>query len=436
MKKDILILILFLFLAPTLYSQAPQSIPYQAVVRNTDGSMMAEAAMTITFKIHDNTATGTVVYEENHTATTNAQGLISLNVGNGVVVSGTFSGINWGAGSKFLHVLMNAGSGVVDLGTQQMMSVPYALYAEKANTTNVSVSAVGDTLYLGNGNFILVPGISNSNKTVDTGLGNSLLPGVTYCADKTISASGCDGMTTLHYQGYTYDLVEIAGQCWFKENLRASSFNDGSPITYVEANGSASCNGPWGEVIASNPQAYYGYYDNDFQKQALYGNIYNSSCLVNENICPLGWHVPSMCDFHYLSHRQGVTINEINSLQGNVNDRYGANTYLPGKLLDADTSIWNFTSPLFLPSNSSGLSVKLGGYRNGCGDVGVGGGSDFWIYSNDDIDGWFNLRQLRITPTSLYPDVLFLSSSRYNSLNNTFYNGIDNQGYYIRCIKD
>jgi hypothetical protein len=159
MKKHIFISILILFLAPALYSQAPQSIPYQAVVRNTDGSVMAEAAMTITFQIHDNAATGTVVYEENHTATTNAQGLISLNVGNGSVVVGNFSGINWGSGNKFLHVLMNAGSGVVDLGTQQMMSVPYALFAEDVP---VRVSVTGDSLFIGN-QVSIVPGVSAAN---------------------------------------------------------------------------------------------------------------------------------------------------------------------------------------------------------------------------------------------------------------------------------
>jgi hypothetical protein len=121
--------ILFWVMSTGLWSQAPQGIPYQAVVRNTDGSTMANAAGTITFKIHDNNATGTVVYEETHITNTNAQGLVSLNVGGGNVVTGTFSGIQWGTGSKFLQVLMNAGNGVVDLGTQQMMSVPYALYA-------------------------------------------------------------------------------------------------------------------------------------------------------------------------------------------------------------------------------------------------------------------------------------------------------------------
>jgi hypothetical protein len=121
----------FLLLAVTavVFSQAPQSIPYQAVMRNADGTVMSNAAMTITFKIHDVAATGAVVYEEMHAVTSNSQGLVSMNVGSGTVVTGTFNDIQWGSGNKFLHVMMNAGNGVVDLGTQQMMSVPYALYA-------------------------------------------------------------------------------------------------------------------------------------------------------------------------------------------------------------------------------------------------------------------------------------------------------------------
>lgn len=170
MKKHIFIFISILFLAPAFYSQAPQSIPYQAVVRNTDGSVMANASLTITFMIHDVTATGNVVYEENHAATTNSQGLISLNVGNGSVVSGTFSGINWGAGSKFLHVLMNAGSGVVDLGTQQMMSVPYALYAESCpqavGIQSVGLEGLNMIFTLSNGQIQTIPisGLQQVNK--------------------------------------------------------------------------------------------------------------------------------------------------------------------------------------------------------------------------------------------------------------------------------
>ena len=124
-----LLTFLMLAISAAVFAQAPQSIPYQAVVRNIDGSTLANTPVNITFKIHDNNAMGTVVYEETHATTTNAQGLVSLNVGGGTAVIGTFSGIQWGTGSKFLQVLMKAGNGNVDLGTQQMMSVPYALYA-------------------------------------------------------------------------------------------------------------------------------------------------------------------------------------------------------------------------------------------------------------------------------------------------------------------
>jgi len=124
-----LLFILFWMMSIGLYAQAPQGIPYQAVMRNADGTVMSNASMAITFKIHDVAATGVVVYEETHAVTSNSQGLVSMNVGGGTVVTGAFDNINWGAGNKFLQVIMNAGNGNVDLGTQQMMSVPYALYA-------------------------------------------------------------------------------------------------------------------------------------------------------------------------------------------------------------------------------------------------------------------------------------------------------------------
>jgi hypothetical protein len=142
-----------------ILAQAPQSIPYQAVLRNSDGSVMSNSSITITFKIHDANAEGTVVYEETHTTTANAQGLVNLNIGVGTVITGTFSNINWGIGNKFLHVMMNTGNGNVDLGTQQMMSVPYALFAEDVS---VRVSLTGDSLFIGD-QVSIVPGVSAAN---------------------------------------------------------------------------------------------------------------------------------------------------------------------------------------------------------------------------------------------------------------------------------
>jgi subtilisin-like proprotein convertase family protein len=140
-----------------LFSQSPQAIPYQAVVRNADGSAMSSTAMTMTFKIHDVSATGTVVYQESHTTTSNAQGLVILQVGQGQAAVGTFDNINWGSGAKFLHVMMNAGAGEIDLGTQQMMSVPYALYAEKSGGSMPTGSAPGELMYWNGSGWSSIP---------------------------------------------------------------------------------------------------------------------------------------------------------------------------------------------------------------------------------------------------------------------------------------
>jgi hypothetical protein len=168
MKRNFCLLfsLFTLYLFPSfLFSQSPQSIPYQAMVRNTDGSVMSSTAMTMTFKIHDVTAAGTIVYQESHSTTSNAQGLVVLQVGQGQASVGTFDNINWGNGAKFLHVLMNVGNGEVDLGTQQMMSVPYALYTKRVR---MRTSATGDTLIIG-GNSVIVPGISAANPTAEVG---------------------------------------------------------------------------------------------------------------------------------------------------------------------------------------------------------------------------------------------------------------------------
>ena len=136
--KKFLALSLHLLITSFLFAQAPQGIPYQAVMRNADGTVMASSAVDLTFMIHDGTATGTLVYQESHDLTSNAQGLVSCVVGSGVVSQGNFANINWGIGAKFLHVMM----GTTDLGTQQMLSVPYALHSASAdNATNATNAA-------------------------------------------------------------------------------------------------------------------------------------------------------------------------------------------------------------------------------------------------------------------------------------------------------
>lgn len=136
--KKLTTAIVFTIIHLTLLAQSPQAIPYQAIIRNNDGSVMSDNTLALTFKIHENSANGTIVYEETHSTASNSQGLVSVSVGGGTPVTGNFNNINWGNGAKYLHVLMNTGNGDIDLGTQQMLSVPYALYAENSGSSTVS----------------------------------------------------------------------------------------------------------------------------------------------------------------------------------------------------------------------------------------------------------------------------------------------------------
>jgi len=116
-------------------AQFPQGIPYQAIARGSSGAIILSHTISLRFTIHDSIITGTNVYQETFTPTTNSLGLFSINVGTGTAVSGIFSSINWGHNAKFMQVEMDAtgGTSYTNMGTQQMMSVPYALYAGSSN---------------------------------------------------------------------------------------------------------------------------------------------------------------------------------------------------------------------------------------------------------------------------------------------------------------
>ena len=137
MKKTLFLL--FALVALTSIAQAPQGISYQAVAFNSGGNPVVNGPVGVKISILDNSISGAVVYSETHTKTTNAQGLFNLNIGQGTPSSGSFSSINWGTNSKFLKVEVdpNGGTSYTILGTNQLMSAPYALYAENINTSNL-----------------------------------------------------------------------------------------------------------------------------------------------------------------------------------------------------------------------------------------------------------------------------------------------------------
>ena len=117
-------------------SQMPKAFSYQAVVRNSQGKVIAKQPVGIKVEILQGSTEGTVVYAETQTPESSQTGTVNLLIGTGTVTEGTFADIDWGAATYFLRISMDVqgGSSYEVVSTTQMLPVPYALYAEKAGS--------------------------------------------------------------------------------------------------------------------------------------------------------------------------------------------------------------------------------------------------------------------------------------------------------------
>lgn len=124
----------------SLAGQVPQAFNFQAIARDGSGNVLGNKAIGLQLSILAGSESGTVLYAETFSVTTNEFGLFTVAVGTGAVVSGTFSGITWSAGSKYLKTELdpNGGSNYTITGASQMLSVPFALYANAAGGTGTA----------------------------------------------------------------------------------------------------------------------------------------------------------------------------------------------------------------------------------------------------------------------------------------------------------
>ena len=158
MRRITLIFLLSFLGVGLINAQSPDMFNYQAVARDDQGNVLSNQDVGIKISILQGSASGTVVYEEEHSKTTNAQGLVNLKIGDGSVMSGTFSNIDWSSGPFFIEVGLDeaGGSDYSTMGTSQLLSVPYAKYSESSanafsgdyeNLSNKPWKSKGDTLY-------------------------------------------------------------------------------------------------------------------------------------------------------------------------------------------------------------------------------------------------------------------------------------------------
>ncbi len=132
MKSFYLTVLFFAISVGALFSQTPGAFNYQAVVRNSAGEILANHNVSLRISIVKNSASGTVVYTETHNVTTNVFGLINLKIGEGTAVSGAFDSDTWKTGKHFIKTEIDpdGGSSYSDLGTSELLAVPYAIHAQ------------------------------------------------------------------------------------------------------------------------------------------------------------------------------------------------------------------------------------------------------------------------------------------------------------------
>ncbi|HRG59974.1 MAG TPA: hypothetical protein PK323_13550 [Bacteroidia bacterium] len=161
MKKSYLIVLVFLMTCSLLLAQAPSKFNYQATVRNNTGAILVNQAINFKFSILSGSNSGSIVFSESNLVNTNSNGLVNINVGSGNIISGNINNIDWASNLYFLKIEMdvNGGNNFVNMGTQQMVSVPYALDAKVAEKANDLKLPYANTNFETNTNFSL----TNSN---------------------------------------------------------------------------------------------------------------------------------------------------------------------------------------------------------------------------------------------------------------------------------
>jgi uncharacterized protein (TIGR02145 family) len=235
--------------------------------------------------------------------------------------------------------------------------------------------------------------------TSGSGTGAQLLPGNATCSTQNISVTGCGGQASLTYDGRTYDLVEIGGQCWFADNLATDQYRNGDAIP------TGLDNTTWQNTTAGA----YAVYNNSASNDVTYGKLYNWYTTVDtRGLCPTGWHVPTDCEWMYLESSLGMSVAD--------QETAGYRGTNEGGALKATTN-WN--SPNIGATNSSGFTGFPGGDRYDDGTYNDIGDFGNWWSSTEflSFSAWGRL-------------LIYTTSNDYRTSYSKHF------GFSVRCVRD
>ena len=384
--KKLYTLLVFLLTLIT-FAQAPQGFNYQATVRNSAGALIVNQNVYFKFNVMLNSQTSVPVFTETHYVPTDDLGQVNLVIGQGTATVGTFSTINWGIGNYYLGIELNTGSGYIAMGTTQLLSVPYALYANSAGNTQAAPPNLATVLAVNNGaNNLQIKNLADPTDNQDA-VTKSFLASQITSLQSQISALQNAIVTPLPN-------VTIGTQIWSSTNLDVTTYRDGTPIPQV------TDPTQWANLTTGA----WCYYNNDPTNIVTYGKLYNWYAVAgihdndpatpNKILAPAGWHVPSDTEWTTLT------------------DFLGGMSIAGGKMKSTGTSLW--VSPNSAATNQSGFTGLPAGFRDGSGTFGnIGGGLYLW----SSLAAW--TRSLYYSGGSAFRDY-------HNEVN----------GFSVRCIKN
>jgi len=377
----------------SVFAQIPQKMSYQAVIRNSSDALVTNTQVGMQISILQGSPAGTVIYAETQSPTTNVNGLVTIEIGGGTVVSGTFPAIDWANGSYFIKTETDptGGTSYTIAGTSQLLSVPYALHAKTAEMVTGPITETQ--------NLADVAAINNSvntqlkNVTDPTDAQDAVTKAYVDALKTQIAAMQntliAGGMVT-DYDGNSYNTVKIGSQVWMAENLKNTHYNNGTAIPLVTDGTSWS-------ILATS--AYCWYNNDETAYKNSYGALYNWHAVNAGNLCPTGWHVPDNNEWTTLT------------------DYLGGLSVAGGKLKESSNTHW--TAPNTGATNETGFTALPGGARYNDGvfyGINTGG---YWWCANQ-YDGTFAWRRL------IYYNESYVGEG----------NGYKEIGFSVRCVMD